>query len=274
MPLLTRLNQGSVDLEFVVNEISQLSGKNIPTKTKDFYSGFLALSQELKKAANLILARESSSKQILSLSKPVRHCQENAENILCGDESLPYWHVRLSAFQAYVSCTWALYDTITKVCGLLILEDTYAKNPTFSHKLPQIFHSKNEAKLLGIGFNFASQIKESYGWPIALSYACRNWLLHEGHAQNSVSFFQDSDRTATVQRISLDAFKAVTDRCTEYGVQDTLTMRDSFPDPKSDLMTCLQVCHEEIDECLSILVAWSCSSAKNQAILLLERHRA
>jgi uncharacterized protein YukE len=269
--LKTRIATAATDLDDVVAQLSTLGSAVTVTATKDFYGTFTRWAQEMREAVQLLEARESSVRQFALLNDPAFHCRTNARNVLWNGESIPYWHARLMTFQSYLACTWSAYDTLAKVSGKLSLKESQAKDPSLNVNLINLLcRQKDRVKGDGIGFLFPSQLKEAYGWPIGFSYASRNWIMHEGHYQNGVALFDGDNRLVPQHRITVDAVADLKKRSETYDVQETNTLV-TLPNPQDDLLAYLKLCHEEIDLCAGILLSWTCSAAKQQATLILQR---
>jgi rhodanese-related sulfurtransferase len=274
MPTLReRLGAASTDLDAVAGALS-LATSTVPSTTRTFFQLFAGWALELREAAKLLDVRDSALRQISLLSDSARHCPRESANSLWNGESIPYWHARLMAFQSYMACSWAAYDTLAKVSGRLCLNESQAKNLSAPMNLAHLLQKPKEpTKAEGIGFWYASQLKQTYGWPISFSYASRNWIMHEGQFQNGNLFFEGSDRLATLHRLTEGALKEIKDRCVSYEVSDTDTLSGALSaDPRPDFLAYLLMCNQEVDECAGILASWACAAAKHQAQLLLVRH--
>jgi hypothetical protein len=180
------------------------------------------------------------------------------------------------AFQSYLACSWAAYDTIGKISGQLCLTENQLNelknNPT---TIPmKLSYLLLKPKKDGIGFWLGAQLKQTYGWPLGFSYSLRNWIMHEGHFQNGNSLFEREDRRDTKHILTKGALDKLKEKWISYEVDTSNTLSDLLSEPTlgTDLLDYITRCHQEVDECAGILVFWACSTVKLQADLLLARH--
>lgn len=103
---------------------------------------------------------------------------------------IKYSHARLIAVEAYLSLTWSLADSVSAFVGrVLCSSDGGAFNTQQSPKLVSHFvNSKDSLRQSTAGLVFDS-IRQTFGWPIAVSYALRNHFIHDGAQQHDLVFF-------------------------------------------------------------------------------------
>jgi hypothetical protein len=156
-----------------------------------------------------------------------------------------------------------LYDAVTKIAGVLCCVDELAKNLVNPIKLQEHFLRGNNC----VGAHVQDHIKGGYGRPIAISYAIRNWIVHDGHSQNGLDLFDSDSPTGAPYRLSARAWAKIKEKiAAEYN-----TRLRPFPDMQDNLLQGLMACHEEIDEVIGFLLCWSTGAARLQAKILLPR---
>ena len=172
---------------------------------------------------------------------------------------------RYLAFQNYLATTWALYDALAKVAGILCCNDELSKNKQKPVKLVEDFlRGKNS-----VGGRMHDHLKGAYGWPISISYKIRNWLVHDGHSQDGVELFKyDAPANSTEFEMSDDAWDIISKKCNAESTQTRLRV---FPNVKNDLAEGLAICHKETDEAIGFVLLWATGVAKLQASLLFPR---
>lgn len=183
---------------------------------------------------------------------------------------IKYSHARLIAVEAYLSLTWSLADNVSAFVGrVLCSSDGGAFNTQQSPKLVSHFvNAKDSLRQSTAGLVFDS-IRQTFGWPIAVSYALRNHFVHDGGQQQEVAFFAGSTSTDKF-RILADGWRHVRNRALSYEVVPD-NMRKSAnwpPTPEEDLRVVLEVCEREVDDALGVLVGSACASIMTHVMFL------
>jgi len=183
---------------------------------------------------------------------------------------IKYSHARLIAVEAYISLTWSLADCISAFVGrVLCSSDGGAFNTQQSPKLVSHFvNHKGSLRASTAGLVFDS-IRQTFGWPIAVSYALRNHFIHEGGQQQEVAFFT-GNRSTDRFRILADGWKQIRNRALQSEVLPD-NMRKSAnwpPTPEDDLRIVLDVCEREVDEALGVLLGSACAAISMHVMFL------
>jgi hypothetical protein len=102
-------------------------------------------------------------------------------------------------------------------------------------------------------------VRQTFGWPIGVSYALRNHFLHDGGRVHGVDFFAGPTASSRFS-ISLDGWAYVEETAKGYGVEHSHHRAGAaWPTtPRDDLRTVLDVCEREMDDALGVLVGSAC----------------
>ncbi len=214
---------------------------------------------------------ESLSNQLLAVKKVLGTriaCVDTLNDLLANSDNrsntykvneleFPFHIIRLMYFQGLLSTTWSAYDALTTVAGKLLCTGKVASNPKQSPQLWQNFTKSSDA------FSSYQQkiIRREYGYPIALSYAIRNHLIHDCGQTNGNDFFEGIS-TSDAFVISDEGWLFIDNKVT--GSKDYAVANDrgrlALPVRKDNLLTLLEACHHEIDNAIIILLSSSVNS--------------
>ena len=183
---------------------------------------------------------------------------------------IKYNQARLIAVEAYLSLTWSLADNISAFAGrVLCSSDGGAFNAQQSPKLVSHFVDvKGSLRQSTAGLMFDS-IRQTFGWPIGVSYALRNHFIHDGGQRQEVAFFAGSSSTDRF-RVLADGWKNVRNRALSYEVvPDNIRKSANWPaTPEDDLRAVLDVCEREVDDALGVLVGSACAAVSTHLMFL------
>lgn len=183
---------------------------------------------------------------------------------------IKYSHARLIAVEAYLSLTWSLADNVSSFVGrVLCSSDGGAFNTQQSPTLVSHFvNAKDSLRQSTAGLVFDS-IRQTFGWPIAVSYALRNHFIHDGGQQHELVFFAGSS-SGDRFRILADGWRHVRNRALSYEVvPDNMRKSANWPaTPEDDLRVVLDVCERELDEAMGVLVGSACAAISTHLVFL------
>jgi hypothetical protein len=166
--------------------------------------------------------------------------------------------------------TWSLADNVSAFVGrVLCSSDGGAFNTQQAPKLVSHFvNAKDSLRQSTAGLVFDS-IRQTFGWPIAVSYALRNHFVHDGGQQQEVAFFAGSTSTDKF-RILADGWRHVRNRALSYEVvPDNMRKTANWPTtPEDDLRVVLEVCEREVDDALGVLVGSACAAIMTHVMFL------
>jgi hypothetical protein len=141
---------------------------------------------QLSAMSDLIGARD----MLLEMARvyPMATSSQSPDKFFYHTSEVSFTQGRYLLLQNYLSTVWAIYDNVSKIAGTLCCTDSLAKNPTKPVRLVEHF-LKDEK---GVGSRVRDHLKGGYGWPIAISYTVRNWLVHDGFTHDGVDLFASS----------------------------------------------------------------------------------
>lgn len=179
------------------------------------------------------------------------------DHVPLGTSRAKYQHVRLIGVQAYLATKWALADRLVGMVGRVFCTPDAGFDVTRPAQLVAQFVQK-ERKKNTAGALYES-VRQTFGWPIGISYALRNHFVHDGAQLAGADFF-DGPTAASRFAISADGWTRIEERAKSYGVDPTHhRVGPSWPTaPRDDLRVVLDICERESDDALGILVGSAC----------------
>jgi hypothetical protein len=104
-------------------------------------------------------------------------------------------------------------------------------------------------------------VRQTFGWPIVLSYAIRNHFVHDGARSGGADFFEGPVAVAAF-RISADGSDRVEKQADSYGVERAYQRAGPswLSAPRDDLRVVLNACEREMDDALGALLGSACRS--------------
>jgi hypothetical protein len=217
-----------------------------------------AFSKEVEHWLALIQARAAARQLLVGLEG-----QADADDLVpFGTTRVKYRHVRLIGVQAYLTTSWALADSMTIMVGLVLCSPDFSLDPKSPVQLVNHFVRRQRNKATAGALS--RSVRQTFGWPIAISYALRNLFVHDGGQRNGADFF-DGPVAASGFASSVAGWTQVEDTAKTYEV-DPSHHRAAWPmTPRDDLRIILDVCEREMDDALGILVR----SASNSLLVHL-----
>jgi hypothetical protein len=255
------------DLIWINEAVAKIgSAGTLSRESNDFFQMSPNLALQLDHAKGLLPVRDAALTALLAFPKQISTASTG--QFLYNGLDVTYKIGRYLLFQNYSVTTWALYDSITKVAGLLCCIDKHAKNPTKPIKLYEDFLQRENY----VGARLRDHLKGAYGWPIAVSYKIRNWLAHDGHCHEGVELFKYDSLVSSGEFEMLEAaWNLIEDTCR---AEPNQTRLQPFPELRSNLAQGLDLCHNEVDEAMAFLLTWSTGIARLQAAILFPRDAA
>ena len=180
-----------------------------------------------------------------------------------GTARVKYQHVRLIGVQAYVTTNWALADRITGMVGRILCTPEAGRNSVKPVELVSHFINRDNTRKTTAAAFFES-VRQSFGWPIGLSYAIRNHFVHDG-AQIGGSDFFEGPSAASAFQLSADGWDRVEKRVETDCRVDRSCHRvgANWPStPRDDLRIVLTVCEREMDDALGVLLGSACGALR------------
>lgn len=248
-----RLNSAKEVLGKVDGALTRHAGR-LPPDVEDQFRAIAAFGSHIDHWAQMFAARETARALLNDLE---RHADPN-DDVPYGLSRAKFQTVRLLGVQAYLAAQWALADRLVGMAGHVLCIRNQLQDPRNAPQLVSHFVGGKgpESKTAAIVF---SSLRQSFGWPIAISYALRNHFLHDGAGGD----FFDGPTAAAGFKVSMSGWSRIEERVREYKVDGTCSRLGSAWTPAAgdDLRKILDTCAPEIDEALGVLVGSACQIA-------------
>lgn len=255
--LRERLQAGKDALDCVNVALDRHPGV-LPQETEESFRAVVAQQPQIDYCLEILDVRGVARQFIDGLESRA----DSNDCISMGAGDVRYRHARLLGVQAYVTITWALADKITGIVGQVLCVPKIGLNPACPAQLAQNIIKRDNAEKQTAALLFDS-VRESFGWPIALSYAIRNLFAHDGGQHDSLEFFEGSSPLSGFQ-ISDDGWKTIVQTAEKScGRVDQSWHRvgTGWPsNPKDDFRVIMKVCEREMDDALGVLIGTACRS--------------
>jgi hypothetical protein len=210
----------------------------------------------------MIVARQAAR----SLLDNLEHSADENDDVPYGITKAKFQTVRLLGVQAYLAAQWALADRVVGMSGQVLCIRSTLQDPKSPPQLVSHFVAGKgpESKAAAIVFE---SLRQSFGWPIAISYSLRNHFLHDGAGGD----FFEGPTAASAFKISAEGWKRITDRVSDSNVETTHSRFGGAwtPSAGDDLRKILDACAPEIDEALGILIGSACQMAMVHVAFML-----
>jgi hypothetical protein len=265
--LKSAIEKACNDLGWINEALARIGpAGTLSRESSDFFQMSPQFVTQLRSVEELLIIRDAALAALLAF--PSRTSADSTGMFLYNGFRVTFKVGRYLSFQNYTVTTWAAYDSLAKIAGLLCCTDELSKNPQKPVKLYEDFLQRKNC----VGTRVRDHLKGAYGWPISISYKVRNWLAHDGHCHDGTEMFRYDSPTGSGEFELLDeAWEIIEKGC---GAEANQTRLRSFPDAKPDLARGLETCHEEADEAMAFLLMWSAGIAKLQASILFPRDAA
>lgn len=248
-----RLGDAKMALAKVDSAIVRHAGK-LATEVESQFKEIAAFASHIDHWNQMLAARDTARALLADLEQ---HADQN-DDVPYGMKRAKFQTVRLLGVQGYLSAQWALADRLVTVAGHVMCSRNSLQDRANAPQLVSHFIGGKgpEAKIAAIAFY---SVRQSFGWPIAISYALRNHFLHDGAGGD----FFDGPTAAAGFKISASGWARILDRVKHYNVTDGQSRLGSTwaPSGGDDLRKILDVCAPEIDEALGVLVGSACQFA-------------
>lgn len=269
LKLQTALDQACNDLSWVQTAVAgvRLAG-TLSEQSYAFFESSFRLAAELEHAKNMLPVRGIALQAAKAF--PTQVSPRSPDKFLFNGADVTFKQGRYLLLQNYLATTWAIYDVLAKVAGVLCCTDGLSKNPSKPVKLYEDFLQGKQKESGGpVGARLQDHLRGAYGWPISISYKVRNWLVHDGYTHDGVELFaHDSPVAAAEFAMSDSAWDALLSLANTDPEQSRLAIP---PDVKRNLIEGLATCHAEADEAMSFILTWATGSLKLQAAILFPR---
>ncbi len=215
--------------------------------------------------AESVVPRDEPNRDPTSVTSP------NA--VMYGNIQMEYCVARHLVLASYASVVWSIYDRLANVCGRLAGVAEVAQNPRQNPKTCEDFLGKKDV----LGFASHLHMRESYSWPLKISYKVRNWLVHEGYEEGGTPLFS-GDRVSDRFFLHSDAVNQLQGTCGFSDEDGKIALscvgKDKECWSRGDLIEILELYHSEIDTMFAALLKWSVDSFVGQIKIFAARDQA
>jgi hypothetical protein len=256
-----RLNNAKEALVKLEGALTRQSGQ-LPTEIAGQFLAIAAFSGDVDHWTDMLTARATARGLLNNLETSA----DDKDCVSFGSSRAKFQTVRLLGVQAYLAVQWALADRIVGMAGHVLCTRNQLQDPKNAPQLVSHFIAGKgpESRTAAIVF---SSLRQSFGWPIAISYALRNHFLHDGAGGD----FFDGPTAAAGFKVSTSGWDRIEERAKEYKVDRTCSRLASAWTPAAgdDLRNILDRCEQAIDEALGVLVGSACKIASAHAGFML-----
>lgn len=211
--------------------------------------------ERLDSVLGMVRARDAAEKALSAYDADIvcRPTSALSEEMDYLGASLPCSDVRVLVLNTYLSSTWMVYDRLMGCIGKIMGPTSMMKDERFFQQAKLL-----ETFLTGKGdpaiddFSIGSLVKETYSWPIAISYQLRNAFVHDGGYVDK-DFLLDQTQMGRMFNFSAQGATALETYLnnrlkgiahpSQYSLDATMDVRDL-----------LKQCNAEIDELFCSLV--------------------
>jgi len=226
----------------------------LQTDVSDIFRKVIQFGGDIEHWQGMLHARAEALQLLIDLENDV----DTNDCVTLGTRRVKFQHVRLIGVQSYMTTMWALADRITGMIGRVVCPPHAGSNPVSPAQLVSHFVQFEKAK--GPAAVLSKSVRHMFGWPIAISYAIRNHVVHDGAQFDGTDFFEGSTAAAAF-RVSADGWERVTRVAEDYGVNGSHHRAPDWPtSPRDDLRLLLVACEREVDDALGVLLGSACGS--------------
>jgi hypothetical protein len=225
----------------------------LPNEVVEQFRSVTAFASDIDHLLGMLCGRAAARTLLTGLE-----AEADADDLVqYGSARVPYQHVRLLGVQAYLATKWALADRLTGMTGRVLCTPAAGFDVSRPARLVAHFVQK-ERKGTTSGTLYES-IRQTFGWPIGVSYALRNHFIHDGAQASGFDLF-DGPTAAAGFIMSEAGWNRIEEKAKDYGVDVTHhRVGANWPKtPRDDLRNVLDVCERELDDALGVLVGSAC----------------
>jgi hypothetical protein len=237
------------------NAVMARHASKLPAEVASQFQSLLAFGSDVEHWREMIQARSAARRLLDGLED---QADEN-DLVPLGAHRAKYQHVRLIGVQACLATQWALADRLVGMVGQVLCTAHAGIDPSQPAQL--VAHFVQDGRKKTTAAALYRSVRETFGWPIGISYALRNHFVHDGGQMNGIDFF-DGPTPRSGFAISTKGWARIEDKARTYGIDPTHQRPgSSWPAaPEQDLRAVLDVCGHETDDALGILVSSACRS--------------
>jgi hypothetical protein len=243
------------DAKTVLDKTHAAIGRNpgrISPEAEELFRKVIQFGGDVEHWIGMLHARATAAQLLGDLEKTA----DANDYVALGQTRARFQHVRLIGVQSYLTTTWALADRVTCMVGRVICPPNAGANPMSPAQLVSHFVTMDKQKVPAA--LVSKSVRHAFGWPIAISYAIRNHVVHDGAQFDGVEFFEGPTAGAAF-RVSVDGWNRMVDKAESYGAVASYIRASGWPaTPRDDLRAVLAACEREMDEALGVLLSSAC----------------
>lgn len=254
-------------LDQVYSALSTPTASKLPSDTEQRFRKVVEFRDDIDHLISILQAREQARKWMSVLEQGVN----DRDRVPFGPppSMVDFRHARFLVTQSYITSTWSLADRITGAAGQVLCSPAKGLDRSKPVQLVEEMINKKGQQKVTV-FALLQSVRDTFGWPIAISYAIRNHFVHDGAQWETADFFEGTTAESAF-KISSEGWRRVKSRAEEYGVTD-IHQRDSstWPtSPQDDLRAVFDVCEREMDDALGVLIGSACGFLRLHAAFML-----
>src|SRR5258708_3757721 len=128
------VNTACTDIEAVTTALSKIRYKGtLSEKSYEFFELLPNLSVQIADIRGVVDARDSALSALAAFPSQIN--PDNRATFLLSGVAVPFRQGRLLLAQSYMASTWVVYDTLSKIAGILLCTDERAKDTAKPVKL-------------------------------------------------------------------------------------------------------------------------------------------
>jgi len=245
---------------------------SLPRKCYEQWQKRADLHQVLTGTITIFPARDAAWKTVQSVANAVAIPDKN-NVVTYGNIEVDFAIARHIALASYISVAWSAYDRIANVCGRIAGVSDLALNHQQNPKVFEDFLGDKDR----LGFGSQQHLREAYGWPVRVSYRCRNWLIHEGYEIGGTQLFAGNKLQDgfILNDKAVEQLQKACGHTNDNGKIGSccVSASDTSWDSR-DLLRILEIYHGEIDTMFAALLKWSGDSFVGQIKAFAKRDPA
>ncbi|HND31233.1 MAG TPA: hypothetical protein PKY30_08975 [Myxococcota bacterium] len=261
--LQRRLERAKADVQRVDSALMN-RGEILPTTLRrELQENHLPKLSCIRHWEHLIVAREQAWNGLVGLEG---RAQEG--KVPFGEAMVAFHVVRFLMMQAYLSATWSLADHLTGVCAKIVCPKCQTKDPRTPVQLVSGFLKRDKVDTPA---SLSEPLRLCFGWPIGISYALRNYFIHDGalNPEDPLTFFREETPDSGFM-LTEDGWMTIENIARKYSVRPEQHRAVWPSDPTADLRPVLAACEQDLDEALGLLLGTATKMMMAEVAILLD----
>jgi len=136
---------------------------------------FPKFKKHLESVQDILVMRRNITEQLHTINNLASDKFGSDATYQIFEKNISFSHLRLSLMQNYMATNWSLYDHLSDLSGIDPLAEKKSSSEIFQFDRYCFMNSGKVAK-----HAVFVKLRETYDAYLGLSYALRNWILHDG----------------------------------------------------------------------------------------------